>query len=110
MEVVYPGTNIKFYTDPTYYWYRNNFLELLNNSESILYNCTGSGILFGDKIEVELFKYPEDFKNYLENNTPKIVCFTNYSWTLDISNEFSKILKKQFSNFLSLEQISHPLQ
>ena len=42
----------------------------------------------GDKIQTELFKYPEDFKNYLENNKPKIVCFTNYSWTFDISNEF----------------------
>ena len=45
---------------------------------------------FGDEIEIELFKYPQDFKNYLENNTPTIVCFTNYSWTLDISHEFAR--------------------
>ena len=51
---------------------------------------------FGNDIEIELFKYPQDFKNYLENNTPGIVCFTNYSWTLDISHEFSKKIKNKF--------------
>ena len=50
----------------------------------------------GDKIDFELFKYPDDFKNFLENQNPKIVCFTNYSWTFDISHEFSKRIKKKF--------------
>ncbi len=50
----------------------------------------------GDKIDYELFKYPDDFKNCLENKNPKIVCFTNYSWTFDISYEFSKRIKKKF--------------
>tara|TARA_Y100000294_G_scaffold174842_1_gene193687 strand:+ start:1333 stop:3336 length:2004 start_codon:yes stop_codon:yes gene_type:complete len=52
----------------------------------------------GNKIQTELFKYPDDFKNHLENIKPKIVCFTNYSWTFDISNEFSKRIKKKFPN------------
>jgi len=51
---------------------------------------------FGDSISVELFKYPDDFINYLEKNVPNIVCFTNYSWTLDISHEFSKKIKEKF--------------
>ena len=46
-------------------------------------------------VETELFKYPEDFKNYLENNTPQIVCFTNYSWTMSISYEFAKKIKEK---------------
>ena len=50
----------------------------------------------GNKITTDLFKYPNDLKNHLENNKPKIVCFTNYSWTFDISNEFSKRIKKKF--------------
>ena len=48
---VYPPTNVSFYTDPTYYWYRQNLLDLVNGSKSILYNCTEAGTLFGPGIE-----------------------------------------------------------
>ena len=50
----------------------------------------------GEKIKPDLFKYPSDFKNYLENEEIKMVCFTNYSWTFDISYEFSKRIKKKY--------------
>ena len=56
----------------------------------------------GDEIETELFKYPEDFKNYVEKNNPKIICFTNYSWTLDISHEFAKKIKNKFPDTISV--------
>lgn len=56
----------------------------------------------GDEIEVEIFKYPDDFKNYLEKNNPQIICFTNYSWTLDISHEFAKKIKKKFPKTISI--------
>jgi|TARA_B100001964_G_scaffold174676_1_gene192355 hypothetical protein len=55
-----------------------------------------AGKKIGDKIETELFKYLNDFINYLENKRPKIVCFINYSWTIDISHEFSKRIKNKF--------------
>ena len=57
---------------------------------------------FGDSIEIELFKYPNDFINYLQNNNPSIICFTNYSWTLDISHEFSKKIKEKFPKTISV--------
>lgn len=38
------------YTDPTYYWYRKNTLDLVANSGATLYNCTGGGILFGEGV------------------------------------------------------------
>ena len=47
------------------------------------------------KLTRELFKYPEDFKIFLENNTPRIVCFANYSWTMSISYEFAKKIKEK---------------
>ncbi|GBF48820.1 hypothetical protein LPTSP4_03200 [Leptospira ryugenii] len=34
-----------FYIDPTYYWYRRNFYELLERSEATLINCTEGGTL-----------------------------------------------------------------
>lgn len=49
-EFTYPGTDEAFYTDPTYYWYRRNILDLLAASKTTLYNCTGGGTLFGDGI------------------------------------------------------------
>ena len=46
-----PLTDDVFYTDPTYYWYRQNIMDMINNTNSKLFNCTEGGILFGDNIE-----------------------------------------------------------
>jgi len=46
-----PLTSEIFYTDPTYFWYRKNIVDMINNTDSHLYNCTEGGILFGDNIE-----------------------------------------------------------
>jgi len=45
-----PDSGETYYTDPTYYWYRENTLQLIASSGSTLYNCTGGGILFGDGV------------------------------------------------------------
>ena len=45
-----PMTNEEFYIDPTYYWYRQNILELIKNSSTTLYNCTEGGTLYGDGV------------------------------------------------------------
>lgn len=52
--------------------------------------------IFKDEIEIEIFKYPEDLKNHVEKESPRIVCFSNFSWTLDISHEFAKKIKEHF--------------
>jgi hypothetical protein len=59
-EFVYPGTGEHFYTDPTYYWYRSNLLDLISASGSTVFNCTGGGTLIGDGVEcVEIEKFCE---------------------------------------------------
>jgi len=45
-----PMTNEEFYIDPTYYWYRQNILELIKNSSTTLYNCTEGGTLYGEGV------------------------------------------------------------
>jgi hypothetical protein len=40
----------QFYTDPTYYWYRQNLLDLLEANNMKLTNCTGAGMLYGKNI------------------------------------------------------------
>ena len=57
-DFIFPLTGERFYTDPTYYWYRKNFLQLLEKSPSWTVNCTEGGTLFGDHIEC---LYLEDF-------------------------------------------------
>lgn len=50
-EFTYPVTGERFYTDPTYFWYRQNMLDLVKASGATVYNCTGGGTLVGDGIE-----------------------------------------------------------
>ncbi len=54
--------------------------------------------IFGDEIEFRIFKYPQDLKDYIEKEGPKILCFSNFSWTFDISYEFAKKIKEHFSD------------
>lgn len=57
-EFSYPGTEEIFYTDPTYYWYRSNMLDLIAASGSTVFNCTGGGTLTGAGVEcIEIEKF-----------------------------------------------------
>ena len=47
----------------------------------------------GDKIEARIFKDPIDYIRYLEQELPKIACFSNYIWNLNLSYEFAKQIK-----------------
>ncbi len=50
IEYEFPLTKEKFYTDPTYFWYRKNFLELFTQATTKAYNCTEGGTLIHDRI------------------------------------------------------------
>ena len=50
---------------------------------------------FGHMVEVDIFKNPQEFIEYLERSVPKIVCFSNYIWNINLSCEFAKRIKKQ---------------
>lgn len=39
------------YTSPTYFWYRQNFLDLLEAADARITNCTEGGLLFGDRVD-----------------------------------------------------------
>jgi tRNA A37 methylthiotransferase MiaB len=49
----------------------------------------------GDEIDVQLFKYPTDFADYLDKTIPRIACFANYSWNLNLNYEFARRLKER---------------
>lgn len=50
MPIHNPFTNVTYYTDPAYLWYRDGFLEMVQQAGTETHNCTGGGILFGPGI------------------------------------------------------------
>ncbi len=51
IENTFPLTGQKFYTDPTYFWYRSNLLELLDQVTGVeTYNCTEGGTLVDERV------------------------------------------------------------
>lgn len=47
-----PHVGMDFYTDPVYLWYRDCFLEMLQQANGETFNCTGGGILFGSGVHI----------------------------------------------------------
>lgn len=52
IENTFPLTDEKFFIDPTYYWYRKNFLDLMYKVEGInTFNCSEGGTLVDDHVK-----------------------------------------------------------
>lgn len=51
INIANPYTGETWYADPTFYWYREIFLDMAKEAQCITYNCTEGGVLFGDNIQ-----------------------------------------------------------
>lgn len=51
MPVSFPLNDKPYYTDPTYFWYRRNLLQLMEQAGGITYNCSEGGTLVGPHVE-----------------------------------------------------------
>jgi len=81
-----------------------SFAELTHTGKGIdTLVCTPLGVCqvaanairhLGSEIDVEIFKYPQDFSSFLDRKTPHIAGFSNYMWNLNLSHEFAKKIKK----------------
>jgi hypothetical protein len=40
-----------YYSSPTYWWYRQNMLDLLEAADARITNCSGAGLLYGDRVD-----------------------------------------------------------
>ena len=47
-----------------------------------------------DKIEADYFKIPGDYLEYLKRGIPKIACFSNYIWSINLSLEIARRIKQ----------------
>lgn len=46
-----PYLSETWFTDPTYYWYRQSFLAMARKAGCVTFNCTEGGILFGKGVQ-----------------------------------------------------------
>jgi len=50
VRIFNPHVGSWFYTDPAYLWFREIFLQMVEDASCETWNCTGGGILFGERI------------------------------------------------------------
>ena len=58
---------------------------------------------FGDKVEIELFKYPHDILNKLKESPPDMIALSNYSWNSNLSEFIASIAKKNNPNVITVQ-------
>jgi radical SAM superfamily enzyme YgiQ (UPF0313 family) len=81
---------------------RVSLCDLTHTSQQIALNCMPLGVgciaacaklELGDAVDVELFKYPDDFIARFRESPPHVVGFTNYIWNADLSYSLAKRIK-----------------
>src|SRR6516164_294612 len=50
--------------------------------------------LLGSNVSVELFKLPHELDAALKNQTPDVLCFSNYVWNYYLGSAFARHVKK----------------
>ena len=58
--------------------------------------------LFGNDIEITLFKYIEDIDKAVNENPPDILGLSNYCWSHNVSSEIFKMCKKSNPNSITI--------
>jgi len=51
--------------------------------------------LFGDKVDITLFKYFDDLENAIRDSPPDIMGLSNYCWSQNVSIEMFRLLKEK---------------
>lgn len=60
---------------------------------NIGYVASYSKKLYGNDIEIDLFKYPLDLINAIKKQKPHIIGLSNYTWNLDVNNKIASWVK-----------------
>ena len=58
---------------------------------------------YGDKVDITLFKYPDDIINEIKSNPPDVIGLSNYSWTSNLSEFLASLAKKCNPNVVTFQ-------
>ncbi len=58
---------------------------------------------FGDKVDIELFKYPNDILKKLKEDPPDMIGLSNYSWNSNLSEFIASFAKKINPNVITVQ-------
>ncbi len=59
--------------------------------------------IFGDKVDIELFKYPNEIIDRLKKDPPDMIGLSNYSWNSNLSEFIASIAKKNNPNVITVQ-------
>lgn len=59
--------------------------------------------LFGDKVDISLFKYPKDIIEAIKLNPPDFIGLSNYSWNSNLAEHVASIAKKYNPNVITTQ-------
>jgi radical SAM superfamily enzyme YgiQ (UPF0313 family) len=81
---------------------RISFADLSHTGQVVSANTfpLGAGMVaayarqeLGEEIDVDIFRYPDDYSAYLKEGPPRIACFTIFAWNMHLSHEYAKRIK-----------------
>ena len=58
---------------------------------------------FGEKVEIDLFKYPNDVIKEIKKSPPDIIALSNYSWNSNLSEFVASIAKEINPNVVTIQ-------
>ncbi len=59
--------------------------------------------IFGDQVDITLFKYPNDIIKAIKSDPPDVIGLSNYSWNSNLSEHLASVAKKYNSNVVTIQ-------
>ena len=57
--------------------------------------------IFGEMVDISLFKYPKEIINAIKSNPPDMIALSNYSWNTNLAEFVASIAKKYNSSVIT---------
>ena len=59
--------------------------------------------IFGEMVDISLFKYPKEIINAIKSNPPDMIALSNYSWNTNLAEFIASIAKKYNSSVITVQ-------
>ena len=56
----------------------------------------------GDKVDIKIFKFVDEFKQALKEKTPFIIAASNYMWNINMTYQFLSAIKKKYPGVITV--------